>query len=101
MRCPTVRQADTLTHLTTWDFPNPLRMFLDILLPATSGVSCADELGVVLESWWYGLATVSVALYEFDDLGLFLAHSPLMKGREISKDEGVTIVRVARAIRGF
>lgn len=90
--------TSTGTHFSAGDLPNSFRVFLYIFLAAASGVTGADEFGVVLEAGRDGLTTMRVALHELDHLGFLFVISPFLECVEIGEDEGVAVIGIARAI---
>ena len=91
-------------------------MLLDIFLPPTPGVPCADKFGVVFEAGRNGLAAMRVplriielllylgyneitCLYKLDHLPFLFRGTPFLEGDKIGKDESIAIIGIARAIR--
>lgn len=91
-------------------------MLLDIFLPTTPGVPCADKFGMVFEAGWNGLAAMRVplwmielllylsyneitCLYKLDHLPFLFRGTPFLEGDKIWKDESIAIIGIARAVR--
>jgi hypothetical protein len=68
-------------------------VFLDILLSASTGMSSAHELDVLLEAWGIGTRAVGVPLDKFDRVRLLLLSPPCLELGEVRKCEVIACSR--------
>ena len=71
---PLAADAKRKTNLSAWYLPNPIRILLHVLLPPSTRMSAAHELGVLFEPRRDSLGRVRIALHELDHLLLLPAH---------------------------